>query len=93
MTWSTRHHVYLALDEGPGCIVAPRLGMRVANAVRKEYTRQLSGMCLTGVWRIVIGPERYTLAFEEFTLREFKRDRETTGVTRFPTAKTTVSIS
>ena len=56
----------------------------MANVDRKEYTRRLSGMCLTGAWGIVIDPERYMLAFEEFTLRELKRDRDDSWCDEIP---------
>lgn len=59
------------------------LGLRVRPA-RKSNMRRLSYEWLTGLREIVIDPVRCPLAYEEFRLKEFERDRDGTWVDEIP---------
>lgn len=65
-------------------VVWPReLGLRVRPA-RKSNMRRLSYEWLAGLREIVIDPVRCPLAYEEFRLKEFERDRDGTWVDEIP---------
>lgn len=51
---------------------------------RKSNMRRLSYEWLAGLREIVIDPVRYPLAYEEFRLKEFERDRDGTWVDEIP---------
>ncbi len=51
------------------------LGLRI-RAARKSNMRRLSYEWLAGMREIVIDPVRWSLAYEEFRLKEFERDRD-----------------
>ena len=59
------------------------LGLRVRTA-RKSNMRRLSYEWLAGLREIVIDPVRCPLAYEEFRLKEFERDRDGTWVDEIP---------
>ena len=59
------------------------LGLRVRPA-RKSNMRRLSYEWLAGLREIVIDPVRCPLAYEEFRLKEFERDRDGTWVDEIP---------
>ena len=59
------------------------LGLRVRPA-RKSNMRWLSYEWLAGLREIVIDPVRCPLAYEEFRLKEFERDRDGTWVDEIP---------
>ncbi len=59
------------------------LGLRVRPA-RKSSMRRLSYEWLAGLREIVIDPVRCPLAYEEFRLKEFERDRDGTWVDEIP---------
>lgn len=59
------------------------LGLRVRPA-RKRNMRRLSYEWLAGLRGIVIDPVRRPLAYEEFRLKEFERDRDGTWVDEIP---------
>ena len=59
------------------------LGLRVRPA-RKSNMRRLSYEWLAGMREIVIDPVRCPLAYEEFRLKEFERDRDGTWVDEIP---------
>lgn len=51
---------------------------------RKSNMRRLSYEWLVGLREIVIDPVRCPLAYEEFRLKEFERDRDGTWVDEIP---------
>lgn len=51
---------------------------------RKSNMRRLSYEWLAGLREIVIDPARCPLAYEEFRLKEFERDRDGTWVDEIP---------
>jgi phage terminase large subunit len=51
---------------------------------RKSNMRRLSYEWLAGLREIVIDPVRCPLAYEEFRLKEFERDRDGTWVDEIP---------
>lgn len=59
------------------------LGMRVPPA-RKSNMRRLSYEWLAGLREIVIDAMRRPLAYEEFRLKEFDKDRDGTWVDEIP---------
>lgn len=59
------------------------LGLRVRPA-RKSSSQRLSHERLAGLREIVIDPVRRSLAYEEFRLKEFERDRDGTWVDEIP---------
>jgi phage terminase large subunit len=59
------------------------LGLRVQPA-RKSNMRRLSYEWLVGLREIVIDPVRCPLAYEEFRLKEFERDRDGTWLGEIP---------
>ena len=59
------------------------LGLRVRPA-RKSNMRRLSYEWLAGLREIVIDPVQCPLAYEEFRLKEFERDRDGTWVDEIP---------
>lgn len=59
------------------------LGLRVRPA-RKSNMRRLSYEWLAGLREIVIDPVRCPLAYEEFRLKEFERDRDGSWVDGIP---------
>ena len=59
------------------------LGLRVRPA-RKSNMRRLSYEWLAGLREIVIDPVRCPLAYEEFRLKEFERDRDGTWIDEIP---------
>lgn len=59
------------------------LGLRVRPA-RKSNMRRLSYEWLAGLREIVIDPVRCPLAYEEFRLKEFERDRDGAWVDEIP---------
>lgn len=58
-------------------------GLRVRPA-RKSNMRRLSYEWLAGLREIVIDPERAPLAYEEFRLKEYDRDRDGTWLDDIP---------
>lgn len=58
-------------------------GLRVRPA-RKSNMRRLSYEWLAGLREICIDPERAPLAYEEFRLKEYDRDRDGTRVDDIP---------
>lgn len=59
------------------------LGLRV-RPVRKSNMRRLSYEWLAGLREIVTDPVRRSLAYEEFRLKEFERDRDGSWVYEIP---------
>ena len=59
------------------------LGLRVRPS-RKSNMRRLSYEWLAGLREIMIDPVRCPLAYEEFRLKEFERDRDGTWVDEIP---------
>lgn len=59
------------------------LGIR-AHPARKARMRRLSYEWLAGLREIVIDPARCPLAFEEFSLKEFERDRDGRWIDEIP---------
>lgn len=59
------------------------LGLRIRTA-RKSNMRRLSYEWLAGLREIVIDPVRCPLAYEEFRLKEFERDRDGTWIDEIP---------
>lgn len=59
------------------------LGLRVRPA-RKSNMRRLSYEWLAGLREIVVDPVRCPLAYEEFRLKEFERDRDGSWVDEIP---------
>lgn len=63
--------------------MAREAGLRVRPA-RKSNMRRLSYEWLAGLREIVIDPERAPLAYEEFRLKEYDRDRDGTWLDDIP---------
>ena len=59
-------------------------GVRAEQPVRKSNMQRLSYEWLAGLREIVIDPVRCPLAYEDFGLKEFERDRDGTWVDEIP---------
>ena len=83
-----RHDELIWADDTPDgkqsmAVWRRELGLRVRPA-RKSNMRRLSYEWLAGLREIVIDPVRCPLAYEEFRLKEFERDRDGTWVDEIP---------
>jgi hypothetical protein len=82
-----RHELIWADDTPDGkqsmAVYRRELGLRIRPA-RKSNMRRLSYEWLAGLREIVIDPVRCPLAYEEFRLKEFERDRDGTWIDKIP---------